>query len=158
MRTKPAFEELIVRFGGIVFRVCAAMLGADDAEDAWSETFLSALRAYPELPADANLEAWLVTIAQRKAIDSLRSRSRRALPMAGLPQLSGAPLEEARDLDLDRALASLPEKQRLAVVGHYLLGLSYKELAALVGGSSDAARRAAADGITRLRKERGELR
>ena len=157
MRTKPAFEELIVRFGGIVLRVCAAMLGADDAEDAWSETFLSALRAYPELPVAANLEAWLITIAQRKAIDSLRSRSRRALPMAELPQHSRAPLVEGRDLDLERALASLPEKQRLAVVGHHLLGLPYKELAALVGGSSDAARRAAADGIARLR-ERGELR
>ena len=157
VRTKPAFEELVARFGGNVLRVCVAMLGADDAEDAWSETFLSALRAYPELPVAANLEAWLITIAQRKAIDSLRSRSRRALPMAELPQHSRAPLVEGRDRALERALASLPEKQRLAVVGHHLLGLPYKELAALVGGSSDAARRAAADGIARL-LERGELR
>jgi DNA-directed RNA polymerase specialized sigma24 family protein len=48
------------------------LLGPVDADDAWSETFLSALRAYPRLPADANVEAWLVTIAHRKAIDLIR--------------------------------------------------------------------------------------
>jgi len=50
-----------------VLRVCRAVL-AVDADDAWSETFLSAMTAYPALPADANAQAWLVTIAHRKAI------------------------------------------------------------------------------------------
>ena len=52
-----------------MLRVCRAVVGPVDAEDAWSETFLSALRAYPELPADANVEAWLVTIAHRRALE-----------------------------------------------------------------------------------------
>ena len=43
-----------------------------DADDAWSETFLSALRAYPTLRPGSNVEAWLVTIAHRKAIDQAR--------------------------------------------------------------------------------------
>ena len=64
--------------GATVLRVCRAVVGPVDAEDAWSETFLSALRAYPDLPADANVEAWLVTIAHRRAVDVGRARSRRA--------------------------------------------------------------------------------
>ena len=40
------------------------------------------MRAYPDLPADANVEAWLVTIAHRKAIDVTRAAARRAIPVA----------------------------------------------------------------------------
>ena len=63
--------------GATVLRVCRAVLGPADADDAWSETFLAALKAYPRLPADANVEAWLVTIAHRKAIDVTRAPRRR---------------------------------------------------------------------------------
>ena len=73
------FEEVVADHGGTVLRVCRAVVGPDDAEDAWSETFLSALRAYPDLPADANVEAWLVTIAHRRALDVGRARSRRPI-------------------------------------------------------------------------------
>src|SRR5947207_5591896 len=74
------FESVVATYGATVLRVCRAVLDAHDADDAWSETFLSAMKAYPELPADANLEAWLVTIAHRKAIDITRARARRAVP------------------------------------------------------------------------------
>jgi RNA polymerase sigma factor (sigma-70 family) len=157
VRTKAPFEEVVDQFGSMVLRACRALVGPVDADDAWSETFLSALRAYPELPADAKLEAWLITIAQRKAIDALRSRSRRAVPMAELPERAPGAGIEGRDLDLHRALSSLPEKQRLAVVCHHLCGLPYAEVAALIGGSPDAARRAAADGIAKLREVEGGL-
>src|SRR6516165_5408452 len=60
---KPSFETVVTDHGATVLRVCLAMLGPTEADDAWSETFLSAMKAYPELPADANVEAWLVTIA-----------------------------------------------------------------------------------------------
>ena len=73
---KLPFETLVEQHGGTVLRVCRVVLGVHDAEDAWSETFLAALRAYPALPDDANAEAWLVTIAHRKAIDVLRTRNR----------------------------------------------------------------------------------
>jgi DNA-directed RNA polymerase specialized sigma24 family protein len=49
-------------------------------------------------------------------------------------------------------LAELPDKQRYAVVYHHLAGLPYREVAAITGGSADAARRAAADGIAALRR------
>ena len=71
--------------GATVLRVCRAVVGPVDAEDAWSETFLSALRAYPDLPADANVEAWLVTIAHRRAVDVGRARSRRPVPTDRCP-------------------------------------------------------------------------
>ena len=71
---KQPFEKIVAHHGGTVLRVCRVLLGVHDAEDAWSETFLAAMRAYPDLPDNANAEAWLVTIAHRKAIDVLRAR------------------------------------------------------------------------------------
>ena len=146
----------MAEFGPTVLRVVRAVLGPADADDAWSETFLAALRAYPRLPAGANVEAWLVTIAHRKAIDVTRSTARRAVPVADPPETeagTGLP-----DLDLAAALAALPPKQRRAVAYHYLTGLPYAEIAEILGGSTDAARRAAADGIAALRRTIGANR
>src|SRR5437773_3753473 len=79
------FEEIVAEHGPTVLRVCRAILGRVDAEDAWSETFLAALRAYPRLRANSNIEAWLVTIAHRKALDHLRA-SRRLVVTDELPE------------------------------------------------------------------------
>jgi RNA polymerase sigma factor (sigma-70 family) len=149
---KPPFEAVVADHGPTVLRVCRAVLGEADAEDAWSETFLAALKAYPDLPGGANIEAWLVTIAHRKAIDVTRAAARRAVPVADVPEGHPAGPADGRDLDLVAALAALPPKQRQAVAYHYLAGLPYQEVAAIIGGSTDAARRAAADGIAALRK------
>ena len=149
---KKPFEEVVTRHGATVLRVCRAVVGVVDADDAWSETFLSALEAYPRLPEDANVEAWLVTIAHRKAIDITRRTARRAVPVAEMPTAHNATTDRPRDIDLARSLATLPDKQRYAVVYHHIVGLPYSEVAAIVGGTADAARRAAADGIANLRK------
>jgi len=143
---KQPFEAVVADHGPAVLRICRAVLGPVDADDAWSETFLSAMKAYPDLPADANVEAWLVTIAHRKAVDVTRARGRQAIPAGDLPQTPAA-AETERDDDLADALAHLPDKQKQAVAYHYLAGLPYTEVAAILGGSTDAARRAAADGI-----------
>jgi RNA polymerase sigma factor (sigma-70 family) len=152
------FEEIVTEHGPTVLRVCRAVLGPmsrDDAEDTWSETFLAALRAYPTLDDGANVEAWLVTIAHRKAIDITRARARRPPTSADLSELAadGDHTSGPDDWegDLWAALGRLPDKQRAAVADHYLAGLPYREIAAITGGSEDAARRAAADGIKRLR-------
>src|SRR5262245_30494129 len=133
----------------MVLRVCRAVLGPTDAEDAWSETFLAALRAYPELPAGANVEAWLVTIAHRKAIDITRAHKRVPIPVDDVPEQESTPAPV--DGDVWDAVAQLPDKQRTAVAYHYLAELPYREIAQITGGSTDAARRAAADGIKALR-------
>jgi RNA polymerase sigma factor (sigma-70 family) len=148
---KLPFEAIVTHHGPMVLRVCRAVLGWADADDAWSETFLAALRAYPDLPADANVEAWLVTVAHRKAIDVTRAAARRAVPVAELPENPAAATDGPADLDLHNSLAALPRKQREAVAYHYLAGLPYRDVAAIIGGTADAARRAAADGIAKLR-------
>jgi len=150
---KQPFERIVQEHGGTVLRVCRVILGVHDAEDAWSETFLAAMRAYPELPDDANAEAWLVTIAHHKAIDVVRARKRQPAPVGEIPEAPTAlGLPGEGDHDLWQAVAALPEKQRQAVAYHYVAGLAYSEIARLLGGSSDAARRAAADGVKNLRK------
>jgi len=152
MAGKQPFETVVEAHGAVVFRVCRAVLGPVDADDAWSETVLSAMKAYPALPADANVQAWLVTIAYRKAIDVTRATARRPIPVAETPETETAPAADSRDLDLAAALSELPGKQKQAVVYHYLAGLPYTDVAAILGGSTDAARRAAADGIKTLRR------
>jgi RNA polymerase sigma factor (sigma-70 family) len=152
VKVRP-FEDVVTQHGATVLRVCRAVVGPVDAEDAWSETFLSALRAYPELPDDANVEAWLVTIAHRRALDVGRARSRRPTPtdtMPDRPSPHGDPA--ARDPDLWAALGRLPTKQRQAVAYHHIAGLPFADIAELLDNSPDAARRAAADGIKTLRR------
>jgi RNA polymerase sigma factor (sigma-70 family) len=176
MTGKPPFDSVVSAHGSTVLRVCRAVLGPADADDAWSETFLSALKAYPDLPAGVNVEAWLVTIAHRKAIDVTRAAARRAIPVAETPEPAAAgsrdsgrlapggqdPVSQApgpqapgglvADDDLAVALARLPAKQKQAVAYHYLAGLPYADVAAILGGTAEAARRAAADGVARLRR------
>lgn len=153
MSTKQPFESVIAEHGATVLRVCRVVLGPQDAEDAWSETFISALRAYPELPETANVEAWLVTIAHRKAIDVVRAAARRPVPAADLPEApAGSGPFDAGDLELWRCVGHLPVKQRQVIAYRYLAGLPYAEIAPIVGGTVEAARRAAADGIHNLRR------
>lgn len=152
MSAKQPFETVVEVHGSTVLRVCLAVVGHSDADDAWSETFLSAMRAYPDLPDDANVEAWLVTIAHRRAIDVGRARSRRAVPTDTIADRAVQPAPTEPDSDLTAALAALPDKQRRCVAYHYLGGLPYAEIATLLGGTPDAARRAAADGIAALRR------
>jgi RNA polymerase sigma factor (sigma-70 family) len=158
--TLPPFEEIVTRHGPTVLRVCRAVLGPMDADDAWSETFLAALRAYPTLRPGSNVEAWLVTIAHRKAIDQRRAQARRPLAVDHLPERPAPSEADHWHGDLWTALQALPLKQRAAVAYHYLAGMSYADVAALTGGNQDAARRAAADGIATLRKTfpKGESR
>ena len=152
------FEEIVVEHGPLVRRVCRALLGPVDTDDAWSETFLAALRAYPDLRPGSNVRGWLVTIAHHKAIDQIRARQRVAVPAgdlpAGLP--GGEPGPEPADTELRGALEALPFKQRAAVAYRYLADLSYADVAALLECSQAAARRSAADGIASLRRYYGK--
>jgi len=148
--TLPPFEEVVRIHGPTVWRVCRALLGPVEADEAWSETLLAALRAYPQLEPDSNVEAWLVTIAHRKAIDQHRVRARAPLPVPELPEGS-AEAQTTVDGELWDEVKALPFTQRAAVTYHHLVGLPYAEIAAILGNSEAAARRAAADGIKTLR-------
>lgn len=160
MAQRP-FQEIVEEHGAVVMRVCRGLLTATDADDAWSETFLAALRRYPELPPGSNVKGWLVTIAHNKAVDVLRASARRAVPAGDLPERSAATAatgggEPTGDLDaggdLRVAIDALAPKQRAAVVYRYLADLSYPEIAEILGSTPAAARRSAADGIAHLRQ------
>lgn len=153
MDTKHPFEKVVADHGAAVLRVCRVLLAGHDADDAWSETFLAAMRAYPDLPGSANVEAWLVTIAHRKAIDVLRSRRRQPVPVGEIPDRPVAlGVPGADDTGLWQAVRELPDKQRQAVAYHHVAGLPYAEVAQILGGTTEAVRRAASDGIRNLRK------
>ena len=132
-------------------RVCRALLGSEDAQDAWSETFLAAMRAYPDLRPQSNVRGWLVTIAHHKAIDQIRARDRNPRPTPDLPEVPVHDAGTTANDDLRAALDALPTKQRAAVIYRYLADLPYSEVADLLDSSEAAARRSAADGIARLR-------
>lgn len=151
MTLKP-FEQIVDEHGPVVLRVCRSILGPADADDAWSETFLAAMQAYPRLEAGSNVRAWLATIAHRKAIDRHRAAARAPVPAERLPERPTA-LGNPREPDtvLRDAVRALPPKQRGAVVYHYLADLPYIEVGELLGTSEAASRRSAADGIAALR-------
>ena len=112
MTGKPTFEATVSMHGNTVLHVCRAVVGVADADDAWSETFLSAMRAYPDLPADANIEAWLVTIAHRKGIDVIRKAAR--TPFRWLsrqtPSPSSTTTSSTQTQNLPTVAPSLPDQ------------------------------------------------
>jgi len=148
----PPFAQAVADHGPAVLRVCRALLGPHDAEDAWSETFLAALSAYPRLPEGSNVRGWLVTIAHNKSVDRHRAAARTPVPTEAVAERAAA---EAPRSDPDDALwaavRALPTKQRLAVAYHHVADLPYAEVAVLLETSVPAARRSAADGIAALR-------
>jgi RNA polymerase sigma factor (sigma-70 family) len=153
----PPFQTLLDRHAAEVMGLLRGAVGRTDAEDAFQETFLAALRAYPRLKDDRNLRGWLLTIAHRKAIDHHRARGRRPLPVAEVEAVAEA-AEPALDgrLPDDRvweAVAALPPKQRAAVALRFGSDLPHAEIAAALGCSPAAARRSLHEGLEKLRKE-----
>ena len=150
----PPFQALLDAHSGDVYRFLVASVGPVDADDCFQETWIAALRAYPRVKRADNLRAWLLRIAQRKAIDSHRARSRRARPSDSLPE-TPVVKEQAADgePELWAAVRRLPDKQRVAVFCRSVLGMPYAELAELLDCSQDAARRNVHQGLKSLREE-----
>jgi RNA polymerase sigma factor (sigma-70 family) len=153
----PPFQSLLDANSSDVYRFCVAMVGAIDADDCFQETWIAALRAYPRLRQADNLRAWLFRIAQNKAIDAHRARSRRPVPVESVPESAAAPAAargaENSQPELWARVRELPAKQRTAVFCREVLGMPYSELALLLDSSEDAARRSVHEGLKKLRKE-----
>jgi RNA polymerase sigma factor (sigma-70 family) len=148
----PPFQRLLDDHATTVLRFLAASVGPVDADDCFQETVIAALRAYPRLSHGENLRGWLLTIAHRKALDHHRARGRRAVPVAE-PDAGHADPDPPRDDGLWSAVAGLPPKQRGAVLLRFVGDMSHREIAAALGSSEEAARRALADGLAKLREE-----
>ncbi|MGH2739088.1 MAG: RNA polymerase sigma factor [Actinomycetota bacterium] len=150
----PPFQRFVETHWEDVSRFLRATIGRSDAEDCLQETFLAALRSYPRLRNDDNLRGWVLTIAHRKVLDAHRDRGRRAFPVAEIPDRAAPEPPEANP-GVWEAVESLPPKQRAAVALRYVLDLSHREIARIMGGSEEAARSNVHEGVKRLRKEKG---
>lgn len=149
---RPPFQRLLDEHAEAVLRFCVASVGPVDADDCFQETVLAALRAYPRLRHADNLRGWLLTIAHRKALDLHRARSRRAVPADDVDPGHVDPPPTTDD-GLWAAVHGLPPKQRGAVLLRFVGDLSHREIATALQSSEEAARRALADGLAKLRTE-----
>jgi RNA polymerase sigma factor (sigma-70 family) len=144
----PPFERFYEEHREEIYAFLVRRLGADRAEDAFQETFLRALRAYPSLRHGEHLRAWAYTIASRIAIDEHR-RPRADADLPELAALDGRPAFA----ELEHLADELPPTERAAVVLRYGYDLEYAEIGAALGSNATAARQAASAGIRRLRKK-----
>ena len=144
----PPFERLYLDHRDAVYGFLSRRLGRTAAEDAFQETFLRALRAYPQLSHAGNLRAWLFTIAARVVADDTRRRSSGDEPPERVA-LDGRPAYA----ELEHLAGELPPTERAAVVLRYGYDLAYADIANALGSSEDAARQATSSGIRRLRRK-----
>lgn len=136
----------------------------EEAADAVQDALLSALRAAASFRGDAKVTTWLHRIVVNACLDRMRRRQARpAVPMAGDDLPEGPPGRDAMDdwetgLDVRRALAALPEEQRVAVVLVDMDGMSVREVAALTGVPEGTVKSRCSRGRTRLAMSLGHLR
>ena len=145
----PPFERFYADHRDEVYGLLARRLGRQRAEDAFQETFLRALRAYPALRRGDHLRAWVLTIARNVSVDAFR-RERPSVELEEEP--AGVPRRPAY-AELEHLTDALPPTERAAVVLRYAYDLPYAAIGAALGSSEDAARQAASAGVRRLRRK-----
>jgi RNA polymerase sigma factor (sigma-70 family) len=156
--TLPPFQHLVDAHWRDVSRLAHALAGPVDGDDVAQQAWTQALAAYPGLRSTANLRGWLLTITHRCVMDAHRGRARRAVPhddpasLAASPVVAGADTE-LPDGDLWDRVASLPGRQREAVVLKYVADLDHPTIAAALGCSPAMSRRLVSDALATLRKD-----
>jgi RNA polymerase sigma-70 factor, ECF subfamily len=138
-----AFEELYRAHSGRLYSVAYRMLGnANDAEDLLQEIFLSAHRKLESFRGESALGTWLYRLGVNLCLDYLRSRAGRSIQRtdrledeASLAEIGSAGLAQrtVMKMDIERALAQLPEGCRTAFVLHDIEGFEHREVAAIMG-------------------------
>ena len=140
-----AFDELYRAYGARLYSLLLRMAGSEqDAEDLLQETFLQAHRKLGGFRGDSSLGTWLYRLAVNQCLDFLRGRQARMGRAARLYDDDG-PIEIAVEvpvipaaisrMDLERAIARLPEGCRAAFVLHDVEGFAHYEVAAMLGVS-----------------------
>jgi RNA polymerase sigma-70 factor (ECF subfamily) len=112
-----AFDELYRAHASRLFGLTCRMVGRPDAEDLLQDIFLTAHRKLTQYKGDSSLGTWLFRLAANLCIDHLRSRGARLSQLSDAmdddfdspPGASGPVLGVVDRLDLDRALAGLPD-------------------------------------------------
>ena len=138
-----AFEEIYRTHAGRLFSVACRLLGnPTDAEDLVQEIFMAAHRKLDTFRGEAALGTWLYRLATNLCLDHLRSRSGRSSQLTdsiddeqGLfdSSTSGLAEQTVSKMDLERALAKLPDGCRAAFVLHDIEGLEHREVADVLG-------------------------
>ena len=144
----PPFEEFYATHRDRVFRLLVRRLGRQQAEDAFQETFLRALRAYANLRHAEELGAWVATIAERVAIDVHR-RTRPSSDEIDKETWDTRPAYA----ELEHLSVRLPATERAAVVLRYGYDFDFEQIGAVLDSNAVAARQATSAGIRRLRRE-----
>lgn len=152
----PPFQRLVDEHWRDVARLAQALAGPDGddvAQQAWAQTYA----AYPSLRSAANLRGWLLTVTHRCAMDSHRSRARRAVPTEDEAVLDHAPRVAGADAALPdealwRRVSALPPRQREAVVLRYVGDLDHPTIADLLGTTPTMSRRLVSDALKTLRE------
>ena len=146
-----AFESVIRRFERQVLLTCQRLLGnIDDAQDAAQETFVRVFRNLSRVDRNRRFEPWLYRIAVNVCRDTWKKRQRHVeVPLpeeGGLRDLSrrGDPYRTLRARQEQRmlydALATLPKKERTAIVMRDIEGFSTAEVAGILGSSEGTVR------------------
>jgi RNA polymerase sigma-70 factor, ECF subfamily len=138
-----AFDEVYRAHSRKLYGLAFRMLGNPaDAEDMLQEIFLSAHRKLDSFRGESALGTWLYRLAVNLCLDYLRSRTGRAIHMTDaladdpvLPDASSHGLAEraVTKMDLERAIAQLPEGCRTAFVLHDVQGLEHQEVGEIMG-------------------------
>jgi RNA polymerase sigma-70 factor (ECF subfamily) len=138
-----AFEEVYRAHAGRLYSVACRMLGnRADAEDLLQEIFLAAHRKLDTFRGESALGTWLYRLATNLCLDYLRSRTGRAIQVTDSledePWLFDAASRGLADrtvtkMDLERAMAQLPEGCRAAFVLHDVEGLEHREVGEILG-------------------------
>jgi RNA polymerase sigma-70 factor (ECF subfamily) len=167
-----SFNELILRWERPIYVLAYRTIGREeDARDVCQETFLRAFRALPGFRGQAKFSSWLYRIALNLCRDWMR-RERRA-PTVQAPEgvdlldlaAAAEPSESIEDLvarkDLARAvervMARLPEEQRTAIVLKEFHGLTFREIADVVGCPLSTVKTRLYQGLTVLRRELADV-
>ena len=138
-----AFEEVYRGHSARLYSLLLRMAGdAQDAEDLLQDVFLQAFRKLDSFRGDSSLGTWLYRLAVNQCLDFLRGRQARmaratdsfeddtvAEPSSPAPAVPAA----VSRVDLERAVARLPEGCRVAFVLHDVEGFAHHEVAALLG-------------------------
>jgi RNA polymerase sigma-70 factor (ECF subfamily) len=138
-----AFESIYRTHAGRLYSVACRLLGNPaDAEDMLQDIFLAAHRKLDTFRGDSALGTWLYRLAMNLCLDYLRSRAARTGRLTGAledePGLSDTGSRRLAEqavtrMDLERALAQLPEGCRTAFVLHDIEGLEHREIAEVLG-------------------------
>ena len=136
---RGALDALLDRHVDRIHAICRRICGPDDAFDATQDALISITRSIDRFDGQCAFTTWMHRVATNAALDELRRRKRRPDPVAPDPESvialtpssrSGDPERVVDRLDLDAALARLPDEFRVAVVLRDVSDLDYAEIAA----------------------------